>query len=178
MCVCIYMHIYVYIVYICIYICMYCVQRTYWALQTINVRCIRSFLYISYIPETRLESRIIKADLYFISSFIKLSLDPAYTRKAADFTHLPLCCPVPFRVHGVIRKSEFVIRIWTRPQTSSISFLCHLCWPFPFRAHCVICKSGFVIRIWTRPQIFSILFIYVDPFHFVLTVWYVNQGLL
>ena len=77
-CVSIYMHIYMYVygVYICIYfyIYMYCLQRTHWASQAINVRCIRSFLCISYSPETRLESRITKVDLYFILSFIKLSL--------------------------------------------------------------------------------------------------------
>ena len=80
-----------------------------------------------------------------------------YPRKTTDCTHVLPFWPALFCVHCVIRKSGFVIRIWTRSQTFGALFMCHLCWPVPFRVHCVIRELGFAKWMWSRPQTSGIL---------------------
>ena len=71
-CVCVYTCIYMYVygVYICIYLYIYVLLAEDILGFTVNQRALYMvFLCISYSPETRLESRIIKVDLYFILFF-------------------------------------------------------------------------------------------------------------
>ena len=62
--------------------------------------------------------------------------------------------PFPFRVHYALRKSGLTIRIWTRPRTFDILFICHFCWSFYFVHIVWYVNEGLLhcIDLWTRPQ--------------------------
>ena len=171
--------------------------RTYWASQLINLRCTRYFLCISYSPETRLESRIIKEDFYFILSFIKLSLfhsvhtvwninQSLLSEYGPDHRHPAYySCAIqvdPFHiVYTVWHVNQSLLSEYGPDHRHPAYYSCviyvdpfHFVYTVRYVNQSLLSEYGPDHR---HPAYYSCV-IYVDPFHFVYTVWYVNQSLL